>query len=125
MHDVIIIGARCAGATTGMLLARKGYRVLIVDRATFPSDTMSTHWLHEPAVAKLRGRGLLDAVSRPGARRSSGCASTWAPSPCAGRRSNPPGCPPWHRGGSCSTTCWFRRRAGPGRRCGRASGCTN
>ena len=66
MHDVIIIGARCAGATTGMLLARKGYRVLIADRATFPSDTMSTHWLHEPAVATLREWGLLDAVLATG-----------------------------------------------------------
>lgn len=67
MYDVIVVGARCAGSATGMLLARKGYRVLVVDRATFPSDTMSTHWLHEPAVAKLRSWGLLDAV------RASGC----------------------------------------------------
>ena len=41
--DVIVVGARCAGSPTAMLLARKGYRVLVVDRATFPSDTMSTH----------------------------------------------------------------------------------
>jgi len=39
MHDVIVIGARCAGSPTAMLLTRKGYRVLVVDRATFPSDT--------------------------------------------------------------------------------------
>ena len=42
MYDAIIIGARCAGAPTAMLLARKGHRVLLVDKATFPSDTMST-----------------------------------------------------------------------------------
>ena len=41
-YDVIVIGARCAGSPTAMLLARKGYRVLVVDRARFPSDTLST-----------------------------------------------------------------------------------
>ena len=43
-YDVIVVGARCAGSPTAMLLARQGYRVLLVDRATFPSDTISTHW---------------------------------------------------------------------------------
>ena len=42
-HDAIVVGARCAGSPTAMLLARKGYRVLVVDRSTFPSDTLSTH----------------------------------------------------------------------------------
>jgi flavin-dependent dehydrogenase len=37
--DVIVVGARCAGAPTATLLARHGYEVLLVDRATFPSDT--------------------------------------------------------------------------------------
>jgi len=50
-YDVIVIGARCAGAPTAMLLARKGYRVLLVDKATFPSDTISTHMIHPPGVA--------------------------------------------------------------------------
>jgi flavin-dependent dehydrogenase len=40
MYDVIVVGARCAGAPTAMLLARRGYRVLLVDRASFPSDTL-------------------------------------------------------------------------------------
>ena len=40
--DAIVVGARCAGSPTAMLLARKGYRVLLVDRATFPSETLST-----------------------------------------------------------------------------------
>ena len=44
-YDAIVVGARCAGSPTAMLLARKGYRVLVVDRATFPSDTLSTHVL--------------------------------------------------------------------------------
>jgi flavin-dependent dehydrogenase len=38
MFDVIVVGARCAGSPRAMLLARKGYKVLVVDRATFPSD---------------------------------------------------------------------------------------
>ena len=45
MYDAIIIGARCAGSSTAMLLARRGLQVLLVDRATFPSDTISTHIL--------------------------------------------------------------------------------
>ena len=52
-YDAIIVGARCAGSSTAMLLARKGYRVLVVDRATFPSDTVSTHVVQPLAVAAL------------------------------------------------------------------------
>lgn len=43
MYDVIVVGARCAGSPVAMLLARRGHRVLLVDRSTFPSDTPSTH----------------------------------------------------------------------------------
>lgn len=62
MYDVIIVGARCAGSPTAMLLARKGYRVLLVDKATFPSDTMSGHFLHQRGVARLKRWGILDRV---------------------------------------------------------------
>jgi 2-polyprenyl-6-methoxyphenol hydroxylase-like FAD-dependent oxidoreductase len=65
-HDVIVVGARCAGAPTAMLLARKGYRVLAVDRATFPSDTVSTHLIHPPGIDALRRWGLLDRVIATG-----------------------------------------------------------
>ena len=41
MFDAIVVGARCAGSPIAMLLARRGYRVLLVDRTTFPSDTIS------------------------------------------------------------------------------------
>lgn len=61
-YDAIVVGARCAGAPTAMLLARKGYRVLLVDRATFPSDTLSTNVIHAPGVAALHRWGLLDEV---------------------------------------------------------------
>jgi 2-polyprenyl-6-methoxyphenol hydroxylase-like FAD-dependent oxidoreductase len=66
MHDVydaIIVGARCAGASTAMLLARKGYRILLVDKASFPSDTLSTHivWPHG---AEIMARwGLYDRLA--------------------------------------------------------------
>jgi flavin-dependent dehydrogenase len=55
-------GARCAGSPTAMLLARRGYRVLLVDRATFPSDTISTHYIHIPGVARLKRWGLYERI---------------------------------------------------------------
>jgi 2-polyprenyl-6-methoxyphenol hydroxylase-like FAD-dependent oxidoreductase len=65
-YDAIVVGARCAGSPTTMLLARKGYKVVVVDRATFPSDTVSTHILHPPGVASLRRWGLLDRLVATG-----------------------------------------------------------
>jgi len=62
MYDAIVIGARCAGSPTAMLLARKGYRVLLLDRAGFPSDTLSTHYIHQPGIARLKRWGLLDRI---------------------------------------------------------------
>ena len=61
-YDAIIVGARCAGSPTAMLLARKGHRVLLLDKATFPSDTMSTHLVHPPGIAALERWGLLDRL---------------------------------------------------------------
>lgn len=69
-YDFIVVGARCAGSPTAMLLARKGYRVLVVDRARFPSDTISTHVLHPMGVAALNRWGLLDRL------RATGCPPT-------------------------------------------------
>src|SRR5215211_5425343 len=62
MYDAIVVGARCAGAATAMLLARKGHRVLLVDRATFPSDTISGHFILHPGTRKLAEWGLLGKV---------------------------------------------------------------
>ena len=61
-YDAIVVGARCGGSPTAMLLARSGYRVLLVDKATFPSDTMSTHLAHPPAVAALARWGILERL---------------------------------------------------------------
>jgi 2-polyprenyl-6-methoxyphenol hydroxylase-like FAD-dependent oxidoreductase len=65
-YDAIVVGARCAGSPTAMLLARKGYRVLLVDKATFPSDTMSSHIVHPPGVAALKRWNLLQRLQRTG-----------------------------------------------------------
>src|SRR4051812_34065143 len=66
-YDTIVVGARCAGAPTAMLLARQGHRVLLVDRSTFPSDTLSTLVIQPHGIAALDRWGLLEAV------RATGC----------------------------------------------------
>jgi flavin-dependent dehydrogenase len=66
MYDAIVVGARVAGSPTAMLLARKGYRVLLVDQASFPSDTMSTHHVHRAGVARARKWGLLERMLATG-----------------------------------------------------------
>lgn len=63
MYDVIVVGARCAGAATAILLARRGHRVLLLDRAMLPSDTLCTHHLPAPAVALLARWDLLGPVA--------------------------------------------------------------
>jgi flavin-dependent dehydrogenase len=62
MYDAIVVGARCGGSPVSMLLARMGYRVLLVDRATFPSDTISTQYIWPVGVAALKRWGLLDRL---------------------------------------------------------------
>src|SRR5690348_5425329 len=68
-YDAIIIGARVAGASLALQLARQGRRILLVDRDRFPSDTMSTHLMGPPAVALLAKLGVLDDVLAAGFRR--------------------------------------------------------
>jgi 2-polyprenyl-6-methoxyphenol hydroxylase-like FAD-dependent oxidoreductase len=66
MYDAIIVGARAAGSPTAMLSARRGHRVLLVDRASFPSDTLSTHYIHQPGIARLERWGLLERLKATG-----------------------------------------------------------
>lgn len=94
MYDVIVVGARCAGSALALLLARKGYKVLLVDRSTFPSDLpFSTHYIHQSGIACLKRWGLLEKVIK------SNCPSvtsyyfdfrsfvlTGSPPPCDGVR---------------------------------------
>src|SRR5450755_4432958 len=62
MYDAIVVGARCAGSPTAMLLARRGYQVLLVDKSTFPSDVPRSHFIHPPGVALLKRWGLLEKI---------------------------------------------------------------
>jgi flavin-dependent dehydrogenase len=66
-HDVVVVGARCAGAATAMLLAAAGRDVLLVDRSEFPSDTLSTHAIARSGVVQLNRWQLLQAVLDTGA----------------------------------------------------------
>jgi flavin-dependent dehydrogenase len=66
-HDVVVVGGRVAGSATAMLLARLGHDVVVVDQASFPSDTVSTHSLARSGVVQLRRWGLLDEVLASGA----------------------------------------------------------
>jgi 2-polyprenyl-6-methoxyphenol hydroxylase-like FAD-dependent oxidoreductase len=66
MYDAIIVGARCAGSPTAMLLARRGFKVLLLDRATFPSDTISTHILWPHGAEVLARWGLLSRLAATG-----------------------------------------------------------
>ena len=61
-YDVVVVGARCAGAATAMLLARAGHRVLVVDRGRYGTDTLSTHALMRGAVLQLYRWNILPAV---------------------------------------------------------------
>lgn len=64
MYDAIVVGARCAGSPTALLLARKGYKVLLADRSTFPSDmAFSNHFVHQAGSAALKRMGLLERLA--------------------------------------------------------------
>ena len=65
-YDVIVVGARAAGASTAMLLARGGLRVLVVDRSRYGADTLSTHALMRGGVLQLSRWGLLDRITDAG-----------------------------------------------------------
>jgi 2-polyprenyl-6-methoxyphenol hydroxylase-like FAD-dependent oxidoreductase len=65
-YDVVVVGARAAGAATAMLLAQRGARVLVVDRSSEGSDTLSTHALMRAGVLQLRRWGLLDRLIAAG-----------------------------------------------------------
>jgi 2-polyprenyl-6-methoxyphenol hydroxylase-like FAD-dependent oxidoreductase len=60
--DAVIVGARCAGSTLAMALAQRGWDVLLVDQDTFPSETVSTHFLYPNTIARLDQLGVLDRL---------------------------------------------------------------
>jgi flavin-dependent dehydrogenase len=65
-YDAVIVGARCAGASTAFLLARAGAKVLLIDRQAYGSDTASTHALMRTGVIQLRRWGLLPKIMAEG-----------------------------------------------------------
>jgi 2-polyprenyl-6-methoxyphenol hydroxylase-like FAD-dependent oxidoreductase len=60
--DAVIVGARCAGATLALTLAQRGWNVVMVDRDTFPSETVSTHFLYPNTLARFERLGVLDTL---------------------------------------------------------------
>jgi 2-polyprenyl-6-methoxyphenol hydroxylase-like FAD-dependent oxidoreductase len=60
--DVIVVGARCAGAPLATMLARDGLRVCLVDKDSFPSDTLSTHGIQPTGIQVLERIGVLDSL---------------------------------------------------------------
>ena len=61
--DVLVVGARVAGSITAALLGAAGYRVLLVDRARFPSPTLSTHFFRGGRLCSvLDSLGVLEEV---------------------------------------------------------------
>src|SRR6516225_11767989 len=65
-YDVLVVGARCAGAATAMLMARKGLRVLAIDRGRYGTDTISTHALMRGGVLQLHRWGVLPRLQEAG-----------------------------------------------------------
>jgi 2-polyprenyl-6-methoxyphenol hydroxylase-like FAD-dependent oxidoreductase len=65
-YDALVVGARCAGAATAMLMARKGMRVLLVDRGRYGTDTVSTHALMRGGVLQLHRWGILPRLREAG-----------------------------------------------------------
>ena len=61
-YDALVVGARCAGAATAMLMARRGLKVLVIDRGAYGTDTLSTHALMRGAVLQLHRWGLLPRI---------------------------------------------------------------
>jgi 2-polyprenyl-6-methoxyphenol hydroxylase-like FAD-dependent oxidoreductase len=61
-YDAIVVGARCAGSVLAARLARAGWHVLLVDSATFPSDTVSTHFLFPNTLHRLEALGVMDRL---------------------------------------------------------------
>lgn len=91
-YDAIVVGARCAGSPTAMLLARQGLRVLLVDRHTFPSDTLSTHLIHPAGVAYLKCWGLLEGLIDTGAPPIDRYSFDFGPVAISGRPDGVDGC---------------------------------
>ena len=121
-YDVVVVGARAAGAATAHLLARLGLDVLLVDRSRYGADTLSTHALMRGGVMQLSRWGLLDAViaagTPPCAARPSATAATSSRSTSSRLAASTP-CTP--RGAPSSTRSSWTPPSPPASRCASAS----
>src|SRR5262245_42535518 len=61
--DAVIVGGRCSGSAAAIALARAGRSVVVLDRAAFPSDTLSTHLFFPSHFAEVQALGALDRVA--------------------------------------------------------------
>jgi flavin-dependent dehydrogenase len=89
-YDALVVGARVAGSTVAARLAQRGRRVLLVDRESFPSDTISTHALAFNAVESLRRLGVLERVEAAGFQRLTRHRA-WIDDICIDVPAGPPG----------------------------------
>ena len=64
--DVVVVGARCAGSPLAALLAHRGLRVAVVEKAQFPRDTLSTHFFQAQALASLERLGVTEKLQATG-----------------------------------------------------------
>ncbi|MFC7482436.1 FAD-dependent oxidoreductase [Luedemannella flava] len=122
-YDVIVVGARVAGAATALLLARRGLKVLMVDRSPVGSDTISSTRSRSRASPGSPGGGCSTASWPPARRRPARSASTTARRCCAAR--SPPSTGSTRstvHAGRCSTRCSSTPRGPPAPRCWRGSG---
>jgi flavin-dependent dehydrogenase len=86
-YDVLIIGTRCSGGALAMLLARSGCKVLAIDRARFPSDTISTHFMWPRTTAFLANWGLLHKLAETGCPAIERVTADYGPVAVTGRPS--------------------------------------
>jgi 2-polyprenyl-6-methoxyphenol hydroxylase-like FAD-dependent oxidoreductase len=86
-HDVLVVGTRCAGAALALLLARSGHKVLAIDRARFPSDTVSTHFLWPRTTSFLARWALLDKLAATGCPPIARVTADYGPVAVSGRPS--------------------------------------
>lgn len=92
-YDAIVVGGRVAGSSTAFLLARAGCKVLVVDKATFPSDTLSTLVVMPPGVRALDRWGLLGEIAASGAPAIERFTFDFGPVVLSGRPHNADGTP--------------------------------
>jgi flavin-dependent dehydrogenase len=92
-YDAVVVGARCAGSPTAMLLARAGHRVLLVDRDSFPSDIFRAHVVRRPGAEALTRWGLMERVLATGCPPFTRYTTDFGDFPLAGSPAMPPGQP--------------------------------